>query len=200
LISQAEALNGDKLLAWLDQAMDLDQYLRWIALMSLLQSGDFIDEVYFTSTEVTGPDAGARDYFSISAWDQDDTFSSCHKAGINAIQDPHGLLNCTEGRLDHAIFGEPKVYARFAEALEATLAWLDQPTFDAATHASEDSLLAVLTDDEARAAMVELLDENPDALDYEVAEEEVLARGAELRQKFAERRALLADLLKAYGG
>jgi hypothetical protein len=66
-----------------------------------------------------------------------------------------------------------------AEALEATLAWLDQPTFDAATHASEDSLLAVLTDDEARAAMVELLDENPD--------EDVLARGAELRQKFAER-------------
>ena len=200
LISQAEALNGDKLLAWLDQAMDLDQYLRWIALMSLLQSGDFIDEVYFTSTEVTGPDAGARDYFSISAWDQDDTFSSCHKAGINAIVDPHGLLNCTEGRLDHAIFDEPEVYARFAAALEATLAWLDQPTFDAATHASEDSVLAVLADDEARAAMVELLDENPDALDYEVAEEEVLARGAELRQKFAERRALLADLLTAYGG
>ncbi len=199
LISQAEALKGDKLLAWLEPAMDLDQYLRWIALMSLLQSGDFIDEVYFMSTEVTGPDASARDYFSISTWDQDGIFTNCHKGGMNAMPDPHGLLNCVEGRLDHAIFSEPKLYKRFAGALEMTLAWLDQATFDAATRAGEDRVLEVLVSDEARAAMVELLDDNPAAVAYEVAEEEVLARGAALRTKFAKRRALIAKKLAAYG-
>jgi hypothetical protein len=199
VIGQAEVLTGDDLLAWLDQAMDLDQYLRWIALMSLLQSGDFIDEVFFMSTEVTGPDASARDYFSISTWDQDDIFSGCHKDGVNAIQDPHGLLNCAESRLDHAIFGEPKVYERFAGVLGQTLAWLDQATFDTAIHTSEDRVLEVLARDEARAAMVELLEDNPAALAYEVAEDVVLARGAALRKQFAKRRALLVELLAAYG-
>lgn len=198
LLSQAEALKGDPLLAWLDKSMDLDQYLRWIALMSLLESGDFIDEVYFMSTEVTGPNASPADYFSISTWDQDDIFKACHGGGVNAIVDPHGLLNCTEGRLDHAIFAEPKVYKRFAQMLETTLGWLDQATFDAATKVSEDAALAVLVSDEARAAMVELLDDNPKALAYDVAREEVLARGAELRKRFAKRRALLIDLLAAY--
>lgn len=200
LIAEAEVLHGDELLAWLDQAMDLDQYLRWIALMTALHSGDFIDEVYFTSTEATGPDASARDFFSISAWDQDDLFSNCHAGGVNAILDPHGLLYCAESRLDHAIFAEPAVYQRFAAALEQTLAWLDQATFDAATHASEDALLAILVRDEARAAMVELLDDNPAAVAYDVAEKEVQKRGKKLRERFAERRAELAVLLEAYGG
>lgn len=199
LITEAEGLTGDKLLAWLDRSMDLDQYLRWIALMSLLRSGDFVDEAFFMSAEVTGPDASAQDYFTISAWDQDDIFSNCHEDGLNAIVDPHGLLTCVESRLDHAIFAEPKVYARFAEVLAQTLARLDEATFAAATHASEQQLLAILARDEARAAMVELLDDNPDAVDYEVAEDEVLARGKALRKQFAKQRAALVDLLAAYG-
>lgn len=198
-ISQAEALHGDELLAWLDRAVDLDQYLRWIAVMSLLRSGDYIDEVFFMSTEVTGPDASAQDHFSISTWDQDDIFSNCHNGGLNAILDPHGLLNCAESRLDHAIFSEPAVYERFAGVLGQTLTWLDQAAFDAATHASEDRVLEILVRDEARAAMVELLADNPAAIAYEVAEEEVLARGAALRKRFGERRKLIVELLAAYG-
>ena len=197
-VAEAEALDGTKLLAWLDEAMDLDQYLRWIALMTLLQSGDFIDEVFFMSTETTGPDAGARDYFSLSTWDQDDIFKTCHNDDLFQVIDPHGLLYCAEGRLEHALLAEPKVYARFAEVLGQTLDWLDQATFDAAVQATEDSLLAILVRDEARAAMVELLDDEPKAIDYEVAEAEVLARGAKLRQLFADRRALISGLLAAY--
>lgn len=199
LVGQAEVLGGNKLLAWLEQAMDLDQYLGWIALMSALESGDFIDEVYFVSSEVTGPDASPADYFSVSAWDQDDIFSSCHKDGINAIVDPHGLLNCVEGRLDHAIFDAPAIYKRYAKALAQTVAWLDQATFDAAVHASEDRVLEILVRDEARAAMVELLADEPGAIAYEVAEEQVLARGAELRKRFAKRRDLLIQRLADYG-
>lgn len=79
-----------------------------------------------------------------------------------------------------------------------TLAWLNQETFDAATHVGEQRVLQVLASEEARAAMVELLEDNPAATSYEVAEEEVLGRGAELRKRFAKRRALLAELLAAY--
>lgn len=199
-VAEAEALAGGALLDWVEGAMDLDQYLRWIALMSLLQSGDYIDEVYFMSTEVTGPDAGVRDYFSISTWDQDDLFKTCHNGDLFALPDLHGLLQCAEGRLEHALLGDPQVYARFAEVLGMTLERLDQATFDAATHAAEDSVLAILVRDEARAAMVELLDDEPKAIDYEVAEAEVLARGAKLRQLFAERRKLIDGLLAAYDG
>lgn len=198
LISQAEALSGNELIAWLDQAMDLDQYLRWIALMTVLHSGDFVDEVYFMSTEVTGPDASASDYFSISTWDQDDILKPCHKSGENAMDDPHGMIYCAEARLDFAIFSEPKIYERFANELEQTMAWLDQDTFDAAMHASEDSVLGILARDDARAAMVELLDDVPAAIDYDVAEQEVLERGAELRDLFADRRAELIELLDDY--
>jgi hypothetical protein len=198
VISEAQGLAGDDLLEWLDQAMDLDQYLRWIALMSLLESGDFIDEVYFMSTDITGPGASVEDYFSISTWDQDDIFKSCHKSGINAMIDPHGLLNCVESVFDHAIFSDPKVYARFATELHSSLTWLDEARFDAAIHASEVSVLGFFAKQEVRAAMVELLDDEPGAIDYDVAEQEVLARGAVLRDMFADRRALLVDLLDAY--
>ena len=43
-----------------------------------------------------------------------------------------------------------------------------------------------------------LLADEPAAIDYEDAEEEVLARGEELREQFAERRAQLLDALAAY--
>ncbi|PRQ02327.1 CotH protein [Enhygromyxa salina] len=198
LITEAEARHGDELLAYLEGTMDLNQYLRWLALMSLLQSGDFVDEVYFMSTEVTGPGASAEDYFSISTWDQDDIFKPCHNGGDFEMDDPDGLLYCAEGLLDYAIFADPTIYARYVDELERTLAWLDQATFDRATFASEDSVLDILARDDARAAMVELLDDNPAAISYEVTEQEVRGRGAQLRELFAARRALLSERISHY--
>ncbi|KIG17327.1 hypothetical protein DB30_03384 [Enhygromyxa salina] len=196
--STAETTTGDALLTWLEASMDLEQYLRWIALMSLLESGDYVDEVYFMSTDVTGEPGMTRDYFSISTWDQDDIFSPCHNNGDFAIQDPHELLYCSEGRLDYAIFAEPAVYDRFVDTLEQTLEWLDQARFNAATELSVDALLARLGGEPARAAMIELLSENPDAIGFGVVEDEVQAKAGALQAAYAARRALVAERIAAY--
>ena len=197
-LTEAETRSGEDLLTWLEASMDLEQYLRWIALMSLLESGDYVDEVYFMSTDVTAEAGVTRDYFSISTWDQDDIFSPCHNNGDFAMQDTYELLYCSEGRLDYAIFEEPLVYARLVDTLEQTLEWLDQARFDAATQTTEDSLLAQLGEQEARAAMVELLSENPDALDFEVLQAEVQAKAGAMQAAFAARRALVAERIAAY--
>ncbi|PRQ06618.1 CotH kinase family protein [Enhygromyxa salina] len=197
-LTEAETRTGDDLLAWLEASMDLEQYLRWIALMSLLESGDYVDEVYFMSTDVTAEPGVTRDFFSISTWDQDDIFSPCHNNGDFAIQDPHELLYCTEGRLDYAIFEDPGVYARYVDTLEQTLAWLEQGRFDAATDISASAVLAQLGGEQARAAMIELLSVNPDAVGFGVLEDEVQTRAGVLREAFAARRALVAERIAAY--
>jgi hypothetical protein len=114
------------------------------------------------------------------------------------MQDPYELLYCAEARLDYAIFEDPGVYARYVDTLEQTLAWLDQARFDSATEVTVDALLVQLGDDQARAAMVELLSENPEAVAFDVFEAEVQAKASAMQAAFAGRRALVAERIAAY--
>ncbi len=184
-------LSGAELVDALDGAMDLDQYLRWVALMTLLGNGDYIDEVYFVAEESVDRAHRVIDYYTIHGWDPDDIFSDCHHGGANAFRDPNGLLYCTESVLDHLVVGDPAGYARYVDALRAVMESVDVEVFSAEVERTHDEIAAWLEDGEIRAAMVELLEANPEAIELEVAAAEIRTASDALRGAFVARYAEL---------
>ena len=114
------------------------------------------------------------------------------------MDDTHELLNCTEGLLDYAIFDEPLVYERYVGTLEEVMESFDESAFDDAADMSVQTLLRYFESDPTRHAMVELLGANADAVDFDVAEQELRARGEFLKESFAARRIVLSERIEVY--
>ena len=75
----------------LEDRLNLKQYMRWIALMDVLQGGDYVDEVYFYNSYPPGVTGDARDapganpplFWDVHPWDLDDMFQRCHSGDCN---------------------------------------------------------------------------------------------------------------------
>ena len=143
----------------LSQRLDLDEYLRWLAVMNYFQSGDYADEVFFYASDEA---AAGGWYFRTHGWDSDDLFRSCHHDGKYMIKDPHGLLYCLEGNLDRALFIAPDIYRRFALQLRALI---QGPLAQSAVYQELDDIHAelqrLLTEDAVCAGTGLMLDEQP---------------------------------------
>ncbi|HLM76068.1 MAG TPA: CotH kinase family protein, partial [Polyangiaceae bacterium] len=175
----------------LDARMDLDAYLRWVALNTLLHNGDYIDEAFFY--------ASAEDnawFHRVMGWDLDDLFEDCHAGGADAITDPCGLTYCTEAQIDQALVRSPEVYLRYLAALGAILEALPPEKLASTMNAVRDDLWDVLSDDETSAALTEMVKENPGAVSLSVARADIgshmdtmlaaaVARHGELKNKLA---------------
>jgi hypothetical protein len=147
----------------LSATLDFDNYLRWMALNTYLQCGDYADETFFyASPELGTPGSGL--YFRNHGWDADDLFATCHHRGEHAYADPHELVYCAEGHLDRALFVSDDVYARYVSSLERLMN--DEFPPDAIAVILRDvrtQLFRMLRDDAVCAAMVELVATAPEA-------------------------------------
>jgi hypothetical protein len=189
---------GDALAEELGARIDLDPYLRWIALMSLLGNGDWVDEVFFHATE-TVRDGARADFYRVMAWDMDDLFSPCHHNGVVAMPDPWGLLFCAEGNLEKSVLGDPILYDRFVDVLdELVTAGLTAEVFDAAVDEAAAALLPWFDRPEICAAMVELLALDPNAATPAVARADIVAFMDEARAQYQARADLLRSRIAAY--
>jgi len=187
VITFARSETGEPLLAGLRDRMDLDGYLRWIALMSLLHNGDYVDEVWFVGTTERDATGAEHPRFHVIGWDPDDLFSECHHNSRFAIEDPHGLLYCTESVLDHAIFADPVIYARYVETLDALMDLITPELFTRTLEVVGDRLLRFFERDAVRGAMSELLRDWPEASTAEGARATVIAGLQRLQQAFVAR-------------
>lgn len=100
-----DGLVGEVLVRALRAAFDLDGYLRYAALNTVLMNGDAQDELYFA--EISGT-------YRIHAWDFDDVGMPC-RTDRPLVRDP--LLHCAESALD-ARLRDPSVRVLFRLALE----------------------------------------------------------------------------------
>ena len=119
---------GESCYARLDQKIDLEQYLRWTSLMTLVGSGDHVDETWFYASDeavFTASHTKKRETeteneknwrFQTHAWDPDDAFQNCHHDGENALFDRYGLLICAEGDLDKAFLGDEALYGKYSQS------------------------------------------------------------------------------------
>ncbi len=107
---------GEALLGALRQHMDYDLYLRWMAINSVLQNGDYIDEVFFYDR--AGPEGSVRPYFAVMAWDYDDILRRCHTPGPL----PEPLFYCAESGLDRPVLDHEAVRSAYEGILREILA------------------------------------------------------------------------------
>jgi spore coat protein CotH len=115
-------LKGEKLLAALSERMNLDHYMRWLAVNYLIQNGDYSDEVFFFGVK----DAQGQIKFDIMPWDMDDSFQKrMHLAFIpgefNAGQEARSqrqMLYSFESQLDQAISQDSVLLKKYFETLD----------------------------------------------------------------------------------
>jgi hypothetical protein len=118
IFSLHQVLQGDLLLAEFMRRMLYDQYLLLLAYNSVMENGDYIDEIYFYDrTPPLNRPGGEIPFFAVMAWDQDETFRRCHTPA--PIADP--LLNCAESRLDRLVVTQPPVRALYVTQLRRLL-------------------------------------------------------------------------------
>ncbi|NUQ72982.1 MAG: CotH kinase family protein [Polyangiaceae bacterium] len=176
----------------LDARIDLDAYLRWLAVNSLLQNGDFIDEAFFYASAENN-----AWFHRAMGWDLDDLFSACHGGGGNAIIDPCGLTYCTEGLLDQALIRSPEVYQRYLAALGFVLDILTPERLAASMNAVRSELWEILNDDETSAALVEMVQDNPAAVSVSAARADIESHMDEMLADAVSRREQLKQSLAA---
>tara|TARA_R110002096_G_scaffold171490_4_gene344465 strand:+ start:84288 stop:86246 length:1959 start_codon:yes stop_codon:yes gene_type:complete len=187
--------------ATLHEHLNIEQYLRFLALMTAYQNGDYIDEIWVAASEqrVVGDSAGL--WFETMAWDNDDLFSDCHYEGRFAFVDPNDLVYCAEATIDHALLADPVVYSRYVDILEDVLRNRVPPErFDAATEATAGEILPILARDGVSAALVRLVEDNPGAVDPAEAQRDVSAKLEALRGLYRSRHGVLLERIGVYRG
>ena len=101
----------------LKKRMNIDAYTRWIAFNSLVKMGDYVDEIYFYSSN----ENQQTPYWGIQAWDPDDMMQECHHGGKDAYIDRFRMLYCLEGSMDVVFLRSKDMYSRFVQTLEELL-------------------------------------------------------------------------------
>lgn len=198
LVGVAASTSGDDTVAAMRSRFDLDQYLRWTAIMSLLGSGDHIDELYFVGSESVDAQHEPIIWFTVNGWDPDDLFAPCHRNGRLAIDDPNGLLSCTESLLDRELFADPVVYDLYADVLADVLDSMTPERFTTIATESAAEVTRHLGDMDVAAASVELSEPDPGVITPDSAIAAVDAAADGLIDRFADRHLELSDLLAEY--
>jgi spore coat protein H len=109
--------NGEELYNTLNQWIDMDNYMKWLAFNYLVRNGDYTDEVFlYIDPEINK--------FKIIPWDYDDLFLPSPHEGKEERRRILGdkLIFSSEDQLDIKIATDPYLYRRyliqFREALE----------------------------------------------------------------------------------
>lgn len=115
-------LQGEALYVFLKERMNIDNYLKWLAINSLLMNGDYTDEIFFYARPA--PLKTDRIYFEVSAWDTEDLFKGPHSGPINAqykevIQ--KSLVYSMEDPLDRVLVNDPYMLAKYWATLKELL-------------------------------------------------------------------------------
>ena len=105
---------GPALLDALRRRMDYDQYLLLLAYNSLLENGDYIDELFVYDLPSPDLEHAFSPYFGVMAWDQDEIFKNCHSTP--RVVDP--LTYCAESALDALVVHNDSVRAVYLAQLE----------------------------------------------------------------------------------
>ena len=192
-----DGLTGAPLIQHLSRHADLEQYLRWLAINSILENGDYVDEVWFLGTRTHAADARVDTYFRVFAWDFDALFTPCHVARP-AAADRYGLLYCAEAALDVRIAKDEALFALYTQVLESTLAELTPARFDEFIENSYAALSPFLDDPATTARMLQFVDRSIDLNDPGQVRGQIVADRERLKQRFRARRDQLIAALQRY--
>jgi hypothetical protein len=178
----------------LAEHIDMEMFIQWLAFHTYVRNGDYVDEVYlFASHEKDGL------FFRLSGWDADDLLSNCHHGGSDALYDPYGIYYCAEGNLEHAIMYSPALYGRFIDQLEALIVdIMPYETMVSTVFMVRDALFTHLDEESVCAAMVEIINSNPQAATCAGAKADIDAQMQGFLSTLSQRATSLLNLIEAY--
>lgn len=96
------------------RVIDIEAYMRWMAVNSILQNFDYLDEPYFFEVRT---DRERSNPLRLMAWDLDDIAYEVQKTGH--LEDPH--FYSALDRLDFAIHRNAELFARYKAILAQML-------------------------------------------------------------------------------
>ncbi len=99
---------GEEIYNTLSKWLDINAYLKWLALNFFVRNGDYTDEAYFFIDPATNK-------FSIIPWDYDDLFSVYPHEGNSEFRNilEEKLFFSTEDPLDKKIITDPYLYKNY---------------------------------------------------------------------------------------
>lgn len=112
IYTDVSSKQGPDLFASLKQKMDIEAYMRWMAMNSLYMNGDFPDEIFFyVDADLYRQ---GKIFFRVMPWDFDDLFKEMHKVLTNSTEaakpeNKDSILYSYEDRLDRS-FSPSNVY------------------------------------------------------------------------------------------
>lgn len=128
----------------LQKKMDIQAYMRWMAMNSLYTNGDYPDEVFFyVDAEMYKK---GLIYFRVTPWDFDDLFKPMHGVPLNATaaakpENQNSILYSYEDRLDRSFAPvNTYMYAQFKATARQVIA-------DILTEIKTDALLGQIYTD-----------------------------------------------------
>ncbi|MEQ1878106.1 MAG: CotH kinase family protein [Bdellovibrionia bacterium] len=109
MMNEMKPLVGGPLRTRLDQTLNLELYMKWLVVNSILKNGDYTDEVFFYA------DTREKQIrFNVFPWDMDDLFRPPHAGAPNrryANEIATGLLYSFENPVDVKIGTDTVLYA-----------------------------------------------------------------------------------------
>jgi len=119
--------SGATLLRSLEQGMDLDSYMNWLLVNSVLKNGDYTDELYVYA-DVSQPNI----YFEVMPWDLDDLFKGPHWGNTLEQKDiiKNSLLYSLESALDQKIQSDPILYSKLEALADSLLSQIRSHEFE----------------------------------------------------------------------
>jgi len=150
-----DSISGEKLWKHLENALDIEAYMRLMVLNSLYRNGDGADEVFFYLDKETYDTQNGKLYFKILPWDSDDLFKEYHQKGNpNSTNSkyfakyPESLIYNFEDRLDRKFADDPYLYEKLKQVTKQLLSTgglLDKANTDALLNQLRDELSPYLS-------------------------------------------------------
>lgn len=137
-------LSGEALYKELNEILDVDEYLRWLALNYIIRNGDYSDELYFYIDPETKR-------FRIIPWDYDDVFKQAPHEGLEVWRskmNPSSLIFSSEDALDLKIAHDPYLYAKYLQRLSTVMDELTEEKIESIINALYQDLSILYESDE----------------------------------------------------
>lgn len=187
----ARNVSANALPGYLREHMDVDQYLRWMGLNSIIENADTLDECLFISTESVDAAGLPADYFRLMAWDPEDMQGVCPSGDI--ARNDYDLTFCQESSIERRMINHPVIFDEYVEVLKKMLTEVTPERFQAVLDQVQAELFPLLEREGVVAAM-----QRPEWTDARSAIQMIREAMDLSRQKFEARLDALEAGLQTY--
>ncbi len=187
----ARNVDDEDLPQHLRELMDMDHYFQWMAINSILENADTLDECFFVSTESMDASGLPTDYFRMMSWDPEDIQGVCPSGNLH--RNDFDLTFCQESTIERKIINHPQLFRAYVDILRQVLGEITPEKYQALLDQIRSELFPLLERDGVARAM-----QIPETEDAQSLQRKILEAMEQSMEKFEARRSALEDGIQEY--